>query len=91
MVKRLHLYVSGLVQGVFFRARTCDKARTLGLTGWVANRVDGRVEIVAEGKSEAMDQFLAWCHKGPTFARVASVEVSEEVFTGEFSDFEVRR
>ena len=90
-MKRVHLYVSGFVQGVFFRARTRDKARSLGLYGWVANLADGRVEIVAEGQPEILEQFIAWCRKGPTLARVTGVEVREEMATGEFTDFEVRR
>lgn len=90
-MKRVHLYVSGLVQGVFFRARTRDKARSLGLRGWAANLDDGRVEIVAEGMAETLDQFIAWCHKGPVLARVKAVEVREERATGEFVDFDVKR
>ncbi len=90
-MKRLHLYVSGLVQGVFFRARTCDQARALGLSGWVRNREDGRVEIMAEGDDATLAQFLTGCHRGPTLARVTAVDVHEEPASGEFPDFAIRQ
>ncbi len=72
-IKRAHVYISGRVQGVFFRAWVSDRARRLGLGGWVRNRMDGRVEAVFEGAAEAVDQMVKLCHEGPDRARVDSV------------------
>lgn len=91
MKKRLHLWVSGRVQGVFYRANTEEVARRLGLTGWVRNLPDGRVEIVAEGEEDGLQKLIAWCRQGPPAARVSSVEVEEEAYTGEFVQFFARR
>jgi len=89
-MKRVHLYISGLVQGVFFRANTKERAISLGLTGWVRNLPDGRVEVVAEGEEEKLKELVKWCHKGPPAARVKMVEVSWEEYHGEFEDFQIR-
>lgn len=90
MKKRWHLWVAGKVQGVFYRANAVKVAQQLGLTGWVKNLPDGRVEIVAEGEEDALEKLLAWCQKGPPAARVISVEVEEAGYTGEFSRFFVQ-
>lgn len=90
MKKRVHLLISGKVQGVFFRANTRDRARRLGLSGWVRNLPDGRVEAVAEGEEERLKELVDWCHHGPPGAIVRAVEARWEAFRGEFSDFEVR-
>ena len=90
MNKRVHLYISGRVQGVFFRARTKDTADRLSLSGWVRNLTDGRVEAVFEGNSDAIDQMIVWCRKGPPFSSVTSVELTEEPFTKEFTGFDIR-
>jgi acylphosphatase len=89
-IVRAHLYVSGIVQGVFFRTNTQDVASSLGLTGWVRNLRDGRVEIVAEGLKDKIEQLIQWCRKGPPSARVDNVEVNREETTGEFENFETR-
>ena len=89
-MERAHVYISGRVQGVFFRANTRDKAVALGLTGWVRNRVDGRVEAVFEGEKEKVDEMLKWCHEGPRFSEVDEVGVEFEKPSGEFTGFEVR-
>jgi len=88
--KRLHLGVSGRVQGVFYRAETAKVAKSLGLTGWVRNLPDGRVEIVVEGDEEALQQFQRWCRQGPPAARVEEIEAREETWRGEFEDFSIR-
>lgn len=88
---RVHVLVSGLVQGVFYRASACEMARELGLTGWVQNLPDGRVEAIAEGPEGALDAFVKWCHQGPTAARVDALETQHSEATGEFSDFYTRR
>jgi len=84
---RAHLHVSGIVQGVFFRAHTSSVARSLGLTGWVRNLPDGRVEIVAEGMQYRITEFIKWCGKGPPAATVDEVIVNWETALDEFSGF----
>lgn len=89
-VGRLHAVVEGRVQGVNFRYYTVRTARRLGLTGWVANRWDGTVETVAEGRREALEEFLAFLHRGSPAAVVLRVNARWEQPTGEFDDFKVR-
>ncbi len=91
MRKRLHLWVSGRVQGVFYRANAVQVAKQLGLTGWVRNLPDGRVEIVAEGEAESLQKLLSWCRLGPPAAQVDSLEVKEEAYTSEFGEFSIKR
>jgi acylphosphatase len=87
--KRIHLVVRGRVQGVFYRASAQREARQLGLTGWVKNRQDGSVEIVAEGEEDQVKDFLSWAQQGPTTARVDHVDTKWRSYTGEFSDFRI--
>ncbi|MCD6547586.1 MAG: acylphosphatase [Nanoarchaeota archaeon] len=89
-MKRFHIFVSGRVQGVFFRANAVNVAKTLGIKGWVRNRKDGRVEIVAEGEDEKLKEFIKWVKKGPILAKVTKVEIKEETPAGEFKEFERR-
>jgi acylphosphatase len=84
---RLHLVVSGRVQGVAFRAYTVDEARRLGLAGWVRNLPDGRVEAEAEGERPALEALLAFCRRGPPAARVEGVEVEWKAFRGDLGPF----
>lgn len=88
---RLHLVVSGLVQGVFYRQSTADVAGGLGLRGWVRNLPDGRVEVLAEGARQPLEVLLAACRRGPPAARVAEVEVSWQEPEGDLGPFAVRR
>lgn len=90
MKKRARLFISGRVQGVFYRANTQERARQLGLTGWVRNLPDGRVEAVVEGEEERIQELINWCHEGPPGARVEEVEVHWEDYRGEFEDFQIR-
>lgn len=90
MHRRVHIWVRGRVQGVFFRATACQQAQTLGLVGWVRNLRDGRVEIVAEGDEAAVAAFLTWCEQGPPRARVDGVDVRNETPTGDLATFEQR-
>ncbi|MFH1447795.1 MAG: acylphosphatase [Candidatus Micrarchaeota archaeon] len=87
---RLHMVISGTVQGVFFRASTREKALALGLTGWVKNLLSGEVECVAEGDRDPLDYFLQWIKRGPPGTTVNSVHETREDATGEFSGFEIR-
>ena len=91
MQVRAHVYVSGRVQGVFFRWYTREEALRLGVKGWVRNLPDGRVEAVFEGEKEAVEQMIEFCRRGPPAARVEKVEVSWETPTGEFSTFKIVR
>jgi acylphosphatase len=87
---RCHVLVSGRVQGVFFRQNTLERAKALGLKGWVKNTKDGKVEAVFEGEKEKIEKILEWMRKGPPFARVDGLEIEWENFKGEFEDFEIR-
>jgi len=88
---RIHVLVSGKVQGVFFRSSTKDKAGELCISGWIRNLSDGRVEAVFEGQKEDVDKIVEWCRKGPENAKVTGVEIFVEEFTGEFKEFLLRR
>ena len=88
--ERAHVYVSGNVQGVFFRDSTRQKAEELGLTGWVKNTPDGRVEAVFEGPTDEVRQMVDWCENGPSQADVDDVEVEYEEPEGDAESFEVR-
>jgi acylphosphatase len=87
---RAHCLVDGLVQGVFFRDSTWRRARELGVTGWVRNLPDGRVEVVAEGERADVEHLVEWLHDGPKYARVEEVAATWASATGEFADFSVR-
>lgn len=87
--ERLHAIIHGQVQGVNFRYYTQLQARALNLTGWVANRADGSVEVVAEGPRPALDDLVAFLHHGPSHARVDRVEVDWPKPTGQFTRFQV--
>jgi acylphosphatase len=89
-MKQLHAFVSGIVQGVFFRQFTVETARKLGLVGWVRNLRDGRVEIVAEGNEKNIKDFLDAIKKGPDHAKVGDIATKFSKSTGEFVSFELR-
>jgi acylphosphatase len=77
MTKAKHCLVSGKVQGVFYRASAAEQARHLGLTGYAKNLPDGRVEVLACGEADAVEQLIAWLRQGPPLAKVSGVEVEE--------------
>jgi acylphosphatase len=87
---RAHVFVSGRVQGVFFRQTTMRQAESRGVNGWVRNLPDGRVEAVFEGEEAAVKVLVAFCRRGPTSAKVENVEVATEPFAGEFYKFTTR-
>ena len=89
MKVRAHVFFSGRVQGVFFRAHTRDCAQSLGLTGWVKNADDGRVEAVFEGEEGAVEDAINWCSTKQPFADVSSKEVRMSKATGEFESFSI--
>mgnify|MGYP006305636203 CR=1 FL=1 len=80
---RAHVFITGRVQGVNFRAATRDQARQAGLRGWVKNLEDGRVEAVFEGNRAAVHRLVSWCHSGPVGAQVDHVEFRWEEPVGE--------
>jgi len=88
-MKRVRVFISGRVQGVFYRAFARDNARVLGLSGWVRNLEDGRVEAVFEGEEEKIEKMLRLLRKGPPNAIVENLEAGEEKYTGEFKGFSV--
>ena len=90
MVQCIHVIVRGRVQGVYFRASTRDRARQLGLAGWVRNCSDGSVELIAEGNTTKLEQLIAWCRSGPPGAVVTDLNVEWQDATGEFVGFMVR-
>ena len=90
-VQAIKVQVEGKVQGVYFRASTAKKATSLGLLGWVRNLENGRVELLAQGTPEALDQLLQWCQKGPVLARVVNVYHELASLDRELCEFNVLR
>jgi acylphosphatase len=89
-MKRVRVTITGMVQGVFFRAKTRNEAIRNNVTGWVRNLPDGRVEAVFEGRPEDVDRVVGWCRIGPSLAEVTNVEMREEAYTGAFTDYSIR-
>jgi len=87
---RAHVYVSGRVQGVFFRDHTRRWADSLGVKGWVRNLPDGRVEAVLEGPKNEVEALLQRMEEGPPYAKVTKMDVDWEKYQGEFADFRIR-
>jgi len=85
----VHFFVSGKVQGVWFRMSTQDKAKELGLTGWARNLPDGRVEVIACGERDKITELHEWLKQGPELAKVSEV-VSEEIAWQEHDRFGVK-
>jgi len=82
--------VSGRVQGVFYRSNTLKEARLRGLSGFVRNMPDGRVEAVFEGEKDVIAGMIDWCRRGPDYAYVEGVEVKWEKSKNEFKEFDIR-
>ena len=87
---RAHIFVSGRVQGVLFRDGTRRQAKKLGITGWVKNLGDGRVEAVFEGEKVKVEQIVNWAKRGPILSKVENLEIAWEEHKGEFSSFEIK-
>jgi acylphosphatase len=85
--KRVQLIIHGKVQGVFFRASTKDKANELRLTGFVRNRGDGTVEVVAEGGRDQLQKLVDWCRKGPQLSHVNDVQLDWQPYIAQFEKF----
>lgn len=90
MKTRAHLYISGRVQGVYYRAFTQKIANSLGLKGWVKNLPDRRVEAVLEGEKELIEKAISMCKEGPPYANVTNIDVIWENQIENFSDFTIR-
>ena len=84
-----HYYITGRVQGVWFRDSTRKQANLLGVTGWVRNMADGRVEVVVCGSSDVLQAMHVWLQNGPELADVTHVEV-EDISCEDFPDFAIR-
>lgn len=89
-MRSYHFIIKGKVQGVFFRAKTKEKADELGVKGWVKNTDDGSVEVLAQGEESIIHQLETWCRNGPSRARVTDLE-RIEVESEDFSSFNVIR
>ena len=87
--KRVHIFVKGRVQGVYFRQGMKNAAEKRNVTGWVRNLQDKRVEAVLEGKDSEVNSVIEWSHVGPPNAQVDDVKIIDENYTGEFSKFEI--
>ena len=87
--QRVRLFVTGKVQGVFFRQALKVMAKKNNVFGWVRNLEDGRVEAILEGDGEKISRLIEWAHGGPANARVEDVEIHNENFVEEFSKFDV--
>lgn len=86
-----HIFVSGKVQGIFFRDNTRKKALDLGVTGWIRNLADGRVEAVFEGEKDKVEKMVSWVREGPAFAKINNVSVVSDNYSGESETFEIRK
>jgi acylphosphatase len=87
---RGHLLITGIVQGVGYRWSCRRAAQGIGVTGWVRNLDDGRVEVVAQGTREQVEQLIKWCYRGPDEARVSDIAVAYEEAAETFQDFGIR-
>ena len=91
MNARAHVFVSGRVQGVFFRVETRSEAVKRNVAGWVRNTSDSRVEAIFEGKKADVEQLVDFCRRGPPGARVTEIHLHWETYTGEFKTFKIQR
>lgn len=90
MKTRIHVFVSGRVQGVFFRSAAKHYADRYKVKGWIRNLPDGKVEAVFEGEKKDVEKMIEFCKHGPTSARVTTLNVTSEKYTGEFDSFKMK-
>lgn len=90
MVKQAKLKIFGRVQGVFFRDYAQEKARELGLTGWVCNMPDGTVEALVQGEEESIEKMIQWCHEGSPSAKIDDIKIKWGPVDENHPTFEVR-
>mgnify|MGYP002356675458 CR=1 FL=1 len=86
----VHVFISGRVQGVGYRYSTLYKAQSLGITGWVRNTYDSKVEAFFEGDENAVEEMLRWCQSGPSMAFVSNIDLRRKTYSGEFRDFSIK-
>ncbi len=91
MSTRAHVFIQGKVQGVFYRVWVRTQAEGLGLTGWIKNLTDGRVEAVFEGPKDKVEEIISKCKIGPSVAGVTHVDIKWEKATKEYAGFEIER
>ena len=89
MKVRARVHVDGRVQGVFFRSSVADLSISLGVTGWVRNLMDGRVEVLLEGEKEGVEKVVEYCRRGPPGARVTDFKIYWDEWRGEFPTFKI--
>lgn len=89
-MSRVHLLISGRVQGVTFRASTKRKAQSLELKGWVRNTDDGKVEAVIEGEKEKIEELIEWAERGPRLADVENIKINWKEGKNKFDEFQIR-
>lgn len=89
-IEQKHCLISGRVQGVSYRYSARQQAYKLGITGWVRNRPDGRVELVIQGQTEQMKDMLDWAYQGPQFADVTTIVIKEQSPDVIYTEFEIR-
>ena len=90
LLRRARIFVSGRVQGVWYRASALEKARELEIRGWVRNLPDGRVELMVEASPSRVEALVRWCHIGPPGAWVEQVEICDDTAGTDLADFHVR-
>jgi len=90
MKSKVHVIISGRVQGVWFRENTKSKAEPFGITGWVRNTSDGNVEAVFEGDEKIIEGILEWCNHGPPLSKVDNVEIKKQPASNDFDQFLIR-
>ena len=90
MKSKVQVIISGRVQGVWFRANTKNKAEQLGITGWVRNTDDGKVEALFEGEDDLIKEMLEWCKHGPPMAKVTDVKVKKNFDQDECNSFSIK-
>jgi acylphosphatase len=90
-MKRCRLTISGRVQGVWYRQSALEQAQLLGLSGWVLNLPDGRIEALVEGTEENVAELIKWCRKGPPSAIVKSVQINQEPHIGDLPRFYIKK
>jgi len=86
----VHIFVSGRVQGVYFRENARKKAQELGVFGWIRNLIDGRVEAVFEGEKRNVEEIVNWAKRGPIWAKVEDIQINWQDYKGEFNNFEIK-
>ncbi len=90
MKSRVHVLISGRVQGVWFRSSIKNKAEQLGIKGWVKNTFDGDVEAVFEGEENKINEILDWCHQGPPLSKVENIDITKQSVLDDYDQFSIK-